>query len=32
LAKRSDLFEKIFGKITIEGSSVKHAARPRRPS
>jgi hypothetical protein len=32
LAKRSDLFEEIFGKITIEESSVKRPARRRRPS
>jgi exopolyphosphatase/guanosine-5'-triphosphate,3'-diphosphate pyrophosphatase len=32
LAKRSDLFEEIFGKMTIEESSVKRPARRRRPS
>ena len=32
LAKRSDLFEKIFGKLSIEESSIKRPTRRRRPS
>jgi len=32
LAKRSDLFEKIFGKLSIEESTIKRPTRRRRPS